>query len=92
MKPHKQKRLLHCHLQQPFIQLFHFHVVDKHGMPLTRMCGPDKVYQVKIVTDNLQNYCSRPISLHVEAWGCRKRNTWYFKSLKDLNKNMREKI
>lgn len=31
MKAHKQKKLLHCRLQQPFMQLFCFHVVVKHA-------------------------------------------------------------
>lgn len=59
MKPHKQKRLLHCHLQQkqrPVIQLFSFHVVDKHGLTLTQMAGLNKVYQLKTVSDDLQEH------------------------------------
>lgn len=56
MKPHKQKRLLRCCMQQPFIQLFPFHVVDKHGLPLTQMAGLSEAYQLKTASDDLQKH------------------------------------
>lgn len=56
MKPHKQKRLLHCHLQQPAIQLLAFHVADKHGLPLTQMAALNNVYRLNTVSEDLQKH------------------------------------
>lgn len=56
MKPHKQKRLPHCHLKQPFIQLFPFNAVDKHSLPLTQKASLNKVYQLKTLSADLEEH------------------------------------